>query len=172
MGGAWLSPQMPGYWSMFCITSSRCIALPCPGCSAPPQSPGRKSRHNSHTLRRAGNEVLRGEEEAASLVWFCTSTTSTTTIVHVGYFRDLHKAVYNQGDLDCLGESRTDPVGRGAWQGGECSYTPPPPHTHTSARKLLTAIHPPCKGTIGTLADWQADMYCISGESKGREQVH
>lgn len=67
--------------------------LPCPDCCAPPQSPGRKSTRNSHTLLRAGNEVLRERQKQKVEVYFCT----VTTTVHVEYFSDLYMAVDDWG---------------------------------------------------------------------------
>lgn len=82
----------------FCIKANvahdvvfcKCGRLPCPDCSAPRQSPGRKSKHNSRTLQRAGNEVLRERQRQRVEVFFC----SVTTTARVEYFRDLYKAVY------------------------------------------------------------------------------
>lgn len=85
--------HMLSVWNMWCIINGRCTVLPFPDCCAPPQSPGRKSTHNSHTLQHAGNEVLKERQRQRVEVYFCT----VTTTVHVEYFRDLYKAVYDWG---------------------------------------------------------------------------
>lgn len=106
----------------------RRTVLPCPDCCAPRQSLDRKSTRNSHTLLRAGNEVLWERQRQRVEVYFCT----VTTTLHVEYFRDLYKTEYDWGDLDCLRENRPYPPG--TWQDSWALY-------HSKNSHLQTYIH-------------------------------
>ena len=142
---------------MLCVINGRCTVLPCPDCCAPLQSLGRKSTHNSRTLLHAGNEVLRERHRQRVEVYFCT----VTTTVHVEYFRDLYRAVYDWGWPRLPGrEQATSPQSFG--KAGEISITPQnssDSHVHTCA---MQRHH-------GRLASWQLDR-CIHGNARGRER--